>query len=406
MRWSICQIAVIAVIACPAVPSLAAGREGANKPPPFSQGIERPIRTWDYDGKQILGHVGEEIRLWDATTGKLLRKLQGHKERLFTLRFSPDGVHALSSSWMAPGPMVDYKSKDTRTIVWNLANGDDVAHFPDQVAGEFSADGKRIVTFSKRPDGSTSFDAVVSDVSSGLGITKVTLDDYSGPDWDALHFTPDGRRFAHVEHGAFLLYNHGSVVLFDAGDGRQVGKKVTARSDGGGHRFTAAGALASWGRAKATVTDAESGRVVRSAAHDLGMVDSVWAHDGGRVVALRGGKELKVLDLATGKMTTGDALGPYLFGRAVVSPDDRHLLVEWGGANDVEPGIGLYDMGTGKEIARVKVPERGHIIGFAPDSKTLLVGGPEFVIYDAENGTRLRGHKLLDDAGLERGWNR
>jgi len=403
MRGSIC---LIAVIGWSAVLLPAAGQEKTNKLPLFTQSIERPNRTWDYDGKHILGHVGEKICLWDATTGKLIRKLRGHKERLFTLRLSPDGMHALSSSWMAPGPMVAYTSKDTRTIVWNLASGSDIADFPEQVAGEFSTDGKRLVTFSKRPGATTSFDASVWDIFNSREITKLKLDDDSGPDWDAVHFSPDGRRFAHIEHGAFLLYNYGSAVLFDASNGQKIGEKVTARPDGSGHRFTSTGALASWGKAKATVTDAESGRVVQSAVHDLGMIDSIWTHDGSRVAALRGGKELKILDLATGKMTTGDSLGPYHFGRAVVSPDNRRLAVEWGGSNDVEPGVGLYDMGTGKEIARIKLATWGHVIGFAPDSDTLLIGGSEFVIYDAENGKRLRSHKLLDDVSFEHDWNR
>ena len=136
MRWS---IYIIAIIGWSAVMLLAAGEEKTNTPLPFTQSIERPNKTWDYDGKQILGHVGEKICLWDATTGKLIRKLQGHKERLFTLRLSPDGIHALSSSWMAPGPMVAYTSKDTRTIVWNLAYGMGLA--------KFYGDAKRLLLF-------------------------------------------------------------------------------------------------------------------------------------------------------------------------------------------------------------------------------------------------------------------
>ena len=59
--------------------------------------IERPNPTWDYDGDRILGHVGQKVILWDTTTGKVLQKFQGHEERLFAVRFSPDGIHAISS---------------------------------------------------------------------------------------------------------------------------------------------------------------------------------------------------------------------------------------------------------------------------------------------------------------------
>ncbi len=53
----------------------------------------------------------------------------------------------------------------------------------------------------------------------------------------------------------------------------------------------------------------------------------------------------------------------------------------------------------------MKLAEWGHIVGFSPDSKTLLVGGSEFVIYDAENGKKVRTLKLLDDVSFEYDWN-
>jgi hypothetical protein len=46
MRWSICLIGWSAVLL------QAAGPEKTNKPLPFTQSIERPNRTWDYDGKR------------------------------------------------------------------------------------------------------------------------------------------------------------------------------------------------------------------------------------------------------------------------------------------------------------------------------------------------------------------
>ena len=86
MRRSIC---LVATVGCAAVLLPAAGQEKPNKPEQFTQSVERPNRTWDYDGKRILGHVGEKICLWDATTGKLLRKLKGHKERIFAAPVQP-----------------------------------------------------------------------------------------------------------------------------------------------------------------------------------------------------------------------------------------------------------------------------------------------------------------------------
>jgi WD40 repeat protein len=364
--------------------------------------IERPNRAWDYDGKRILGFVGQKILLWDAETGKLLRKMEGHKEHIYAVRFSPDGAYALSSSWMSPGGIM-YQSKDTRTILWNLASGDMKTELKDQVAGEFSPDGKRILTFAARPKDLVSFDAAVWDLI-GRPLATATLDKYSGPKWDALHFLPDGRSFAYVKMGAFRARSYSGVVHYDAEDGHEVWR--SGWKDYVGYRLTSTGALASFGRENATLTDIKSGKEISSVPHGCKSCwRAVWTHDGRRVVALRGEKEIRILDLASGKITTGDKCGPYTFGRAVVSPDDRQFAIEWGGANGVEPGMGLYEMGTGKEIARNKLAQWGHMIGFSPDSKTLLVGGSEFVIYDAENGKKVRSLKLLDDVSFEHDWN-
>lgn len=365
------------------------------RPQVWLQSVERPSRGWDYDGRRILGHVGFKVCLWDATTGKLLHEWDTHREHIAAVRFSPDGAHALTSSWVSPTPMVDNKSRDTRTIIWSLAGGKEVAVLEDQVAGEFSPDGKRVVTFSARPGKLSSFDATVWDATTGREIVKVTLDEYAGPKWDALHFSPDGRTFALVKNGAFCPYNDSEVVLYDTKDGREAGR--SGRKDGG-HRFTSVGALASFGRNTTRLTDAASGKELASVKHDLKHGwGAVWTHDGKRVAAVpQGDSEIQILDMASGKITVGDKCSSYPRRSAIVSPDNTWLAVEWGGSNSVEPGLGVYDMTTGKEIARIALAEWGHLIGFAPDSQTLLVGGSEFVIYESASGKKVRSLKLLD----------
>jgi len=113
---------------------------------------------------------------------------------------------------------------------------------------------------------------------------------------------------------------------------------------------------------------------------------------------------------------TGAKSGPYP-SRAIISPDNSRLAIEWGGANDVEPELGIYDMDTGEVIARIKRAKGGHMLGFSPDGKTLLVGGseyneynsenekmtlrPEFVIYNSENGKKIRTLNLLDEVSSD-----
>lgn len=388
-----------------AVPLPAASPVKPDKPVRLPREIDRPNRNWDYDGTRILGHVGDKICLWDAATGKLLHKMQSHKERLCGIRFSPDGGRAFTSSWRGSGPMVTYKSKDTRTVVWNLTTGEMLFDLKDQVAGEFSADGGKLVTFSLRPDNSESFDATIWDALQGRQLAKIKLPDYSGPRWDALHFSADGSRVAHFGNGAFLLYNSGRINFYNAADGSKIGKG--AAPNGNGHRYTSPGALASFNRQIATLTDAESGKEIASVKHDLRRGwGELWTHDGKRVAAIPfGGGEIEVCESETGKVAVGDKTHPITSSNAIVSPDNTYLAVESGINEEDKPEVRLYVMNTGKEIARIKLAKWGHMVGFSPDGKTLLIGGSEFVIYDAENGKKIRSLKLLDDVSFENGWH-
>ncbi len=108
----------------------ASGQPALGQPMPpvatqWKQSIERLYTDWDYDGKRILGHVDEDICLWDAATGQLLHRLKGHKEQIKKVQFSLDGRHALSSSWIAPGPMTDSNRKilGQSCGIWQLARG-------------------------------------------------------------------------------------------------------------------------------------------------------------------------------------------------------------------------------------------------------------------------------------------
>src|SRR5678816_3630324 len=52
---------------------------------------------WDYDGKKILGHIEVDVYLWNARTARLLHKFVGHRERIRSVQFSPDGKYALTA---------------------------------------------------------------------------------------------------------------------------------------------------------------------------------------------------------------------------------------------------------------------------------------------------------------------
>ncbi len=355
----------------------------------WKQSIERPVKDWDYDGKRILGHIDHDICLWDAVTGRLLHRMKDHKERIHKVQFSPDGKHAVSSSWIRPGPMLPFKSKDTRSILWNILTGEREHIFPGQVAGEFSPDGKRIVTFSQRPDEYSSFDAAtIWDVMTGREVVSVTLDGTSGLYSDTLHFSRDGTRFVHV--------NTRGATLFDANNGRQTGRISVNYAI---QRYTSSGAFATFDLGmdfgRISQIDIESGRSLRSFEHGVkGPWIGAWTHDGRKVAAFPIDGAIRIWDIESGTTITGARGGKYPQHFAIISPDNSRLAIAWGGGNvenrEVNPEFGLYDLNMGAEIAVIAGVTSGDLIGFSPDGKTLLMGGSKFVVYNSQNGEVIR----------------
>ena len=371
------------------------GQQALGQPMPpvatqWKQSIERWYRDWDYDGKRILGHVDDDICLWDAATGQLLHRLKDHKERIEKVQFSPDGRHSLSSSWISPGPMTDVKSKDTRTILWDLETGQSKQVLPGQVAGEFSPDGTRIITFSETKDG-TSFDAVaVWDVLAGRELVKVKLDRSAEPKFNRLHFSPDGTRFVNI--------NGRSAVLYDSSDGRELGRVSFIN---GIHRYTSTGSLAYFdlvremGRGKISHFDIASGRSLRSFEQYLdGFLDGAWTHDGRKFAGFPFDGAIKIWHCESGTAITGAQGRRFHQHFVIVSPDNSRLAATWGGGpvgnKEVDPEFGLYDMQTGAEIAVIGRSKTGRLVGFSPDSKTILVEGSKFEIYNSVDGKGIR----------------
>jgi WD40 repeat protein len=115
--------------------------------------IRRVIAT--RDGKTIASVADDMVcRLWDASSGKMLRELRGHKEltpanfqsMLYACAFSPDG------KYLATGDKVGH------VVVWEVATGKEVATLEtpvmytwDPVQRRHSIGGIRSLAFS--PDG-------------------------------------------------------------------------------------------------------------------------------------------------------------------------------------------------------------------------------------------------------------
>jgi len=98
------------------------------------------------DGKQLLAGGGPpqqwgEIKVWDVATGALLRTMRGHKDCIYSLAVSPDGKLVASGSY------------DKSVQIWDAQTGKDLKTLLDHIdavfAVAFSPDGKLLASGSQ-----------------------------------------------------------------------------------------------------------------------------------------------------------------------------------------------------------------------------------------------------------------
>ena len=107
---------------------------------------------WGYEGK---ASTGEEVRLWNANTGELIKTLTGHKDVVSSVAFSPDGNYIVSGDWSDWDGYLSSGTWSGEIRVWDAHTGEHLKTLTGHTGGvsslTFSPDGK--VLASGRTDG-------------------------------------------------------------------------------------------------------------------------------------------------------------------------------------------------------------------------------------------------------------
>lgn len=324
------------------------------------------------DGK-LLGTVDyyEGLRLWDTATGKEVRKIAGAWN---DLAFSADGQRVAAFS------------RDGGAKVWTLSDGKEVFDLKPAPEGypitlAFAPDNK-ILAFGFPEE------VVLCDVSSGKQLRSIPSSSRQ------LVFSPDSK---------LLAFSGTAIRLCDVATGKAIGPPAGHEAD------VSCLVIAPDGRSVATfssfdrvvrVWDAASGRpLVHIAAHNSYVRSGAFSPDGRFLVTGGGDSVLRSWDRQTGKelrqftIESADPARENLQVMAMALSSDGERLISFVVGGDMAQiiQVHVWDIATGKRLARRALQHVGYETRFSPDARSLAItrGINDVVVEDAITGREL-----------------
>lgn len=382
--------------------------------------IEVGAAAFSPEGRIIAsGGESEAIRLWDASSGDLVRTMPGHSERLVGLAFSPNGQWLASSSTDGSVKVWDYRdgrllhlltnhvgnwvrrvafSRDSRLLsgatydgtvsIWKVEDGT-VARTIDcggRVADvEFTADGRHLLTASREPKSPW---IRFWDVSTGtLGLVLNHTNELN-----AICISRDGSRLAAGGSG-------GSIHLWELPSGRHLRHWLNEeRNQITSLDFNpAATRLAVSGDWVNTVWDLQTGRLeFRMEGHEDLTTSISYSPDGNSLLTGSADATLRIWDAETGKhLRTFDRRPPHVpVSSLAFSPNGRFEAVGM-----VNGAVRVWDAENGSFQYHL----RGHegavqSLAFSRNGAWLFSGSEDRTmrVWDMRHGTVSALHPYFD----------
>jgi WD40 repeat protein len=298
------------------------------------------------DGKILASGGGDKlVRLWEASTGKLLRVVRGQE----SVDFSPEGKLLASSG-----------GNDGLVRLLDVATGREIHRFETKVIPSyvrFSPDGKTIAC------GSWNKTIFLWDVATGRLLRS----------WQA----HNGRSF----HGAFspnskLLASSGwedrSIRLWEAETGRELHEFAKGISEMSAVAFSPDGKLLAAGGKNGLIYlwDVTTGKETkRLAGHDGFVKAVVFSKDGRTLFSASYDETVRIWDVNSAKEIHSPGKHPQLIYGISLSPDEKVLA---SAGNDGV--VRFWDTSTGKEIHRGEGYEEQSRAAYSLNGQWVAIG--------------------------------
>ena len=164
------------------------------------------------DGTRVATGSGmrdSTIRIWDANTGKELQRLVGHTYEVNSVAFSPDGKTIITGGGTSTRPRVDY---DHTVRIWDADSGKELKKlegFHSRIQSVvFSPDGTKFVI-------ATDTTAQIWDVESGVEMKKLQLPVRTIGGKASAAFSSDGKKIV-------VSSTYRGVHVFDSDSGKEL----------------------------------------------------------------------------------------------------------------------------------------------------------------------------------------